>query len=405
MTLQKRENESSDDWKYRLLELKINKETDLDWIELKEMLDLEETTDSIRKKARGAIEYKQYLDSKEEELLPENELDKLTIKKLELQKERNKLSSEKNELNKWIREQARSENIYEKIELAIEKLEPIKIPEIKVKSDGNKKIKTAVIDIADAHYGRDGKILGLHGETLAEYNKDIFARRMWELLERTVEICKKEDISFVTVLNASDSVDGMLRMSQLQFIQMGSVDQSMGFAEFISNWLNKLSEYVEINYYSALGNHSENRPMGSQRGDFQQENMERIIAWYAKERLKNNKNVTIHDPQVIQMIDVLGTNICLTHGQDERNLENSIKDYSMIYGKQIHILKTGHLHHQHSKTIGMAGLQNIEFVQSPSIAGIDEYSVKLKKTSNAGSLITLFESGYGKLCTYDIRLK
>ena len=89
----------------------------------------------------------------------------------------------------------------------------------------------------------------------------------------------------------------------------------------------------------------------------------------------------------------------------KKNLEKSLKDYTQIYNKPIHILKTGHLHHHNNKTIGMDGLRNIEFIQSPALCGIDEYSVKLKKVANAGSLLTIFTDDYGKYCTYDIRLK
>lgn len=399
----RRDNESYFDWKLRLIKAKVDKECDLDWIEIRDLLGEDCHPDTLRKSAVGIIEYDNYYQEKVKENLSNEELDKLTIKKLEVQKERNKLQAEKLELNKWIREQARTENIYEKIVLAIKELEPIKVPSTLFKVSNSNKIAT--VDIADAHYGREGKILGLQDEILAEYSVELFEKRMWSLLDKTVEVCTKENISKVKVLNLSDSIDGMLRFSQLQFLQLGMVDQAVGFAEFISNWLNKLSEHFEIDYYSCYGNHMEVRPFSSQRGEFQNENMERIIAWFVKERLKDNDRVTVHEPKVIQMIDIFGTNVVLTHGQDEKNLEASIKDYSMIYGKQIHILKVGHLHHQHSKTIGMSGLQNIEFIQSPSIAGIDEYSVKLKKTSNAGSLITIFEEGYGKLCTYDIRLK
>jgi len=403
MNLTQLENESFLQWKLRLIAAKINKEIDTDWSELSEVLGLGVSGDHLRKTSYGIMEYKEYFEQKVEEGFSDEELSKLTIKKFEVQKERNKLSAEKNEINKWIREQARTENIYEKIELAIGKLEPVHVPEVKI--EVNNKIRTAVIDVADSHFGRQGKITGFHGETIAEYSVEIFKQRMWDLLDRVVVILAKEKIEFVTVLNLGDSVDGLLRFSQLQFLQLGIADQTMQYAEFMSEWLNKLSNYAKVDYRSVLGNHTESRPLNSQRGDFVNENNERLIVWYIKTRLAGNKNVTVHDPASIIYFDVLGTKILVAHGQDERNLENSIKDYMMIYQVPVHILKTGHLHHLNNKTIGMSGLQNIEFVQSPAICGIDEYSVKLKKTANAGSLVTVFEADYGKSCTYDIRLK
>lgn len=316
-------------------------------------------------------------------------IEKLTIKKLELQKERNKLSAEKNELNKWIREQARSENLHDKVIDAIERLQPITIPFSTIKNEN--KTKHALIDIADSHFGAQGKIIGLHGETLAEYSVEIFKQRMSKLLEETVSIIEKENLTHVTVLNLSDSIDGLIHMNQLQYQQLGVADQVMQFAEYMSTWLNELSKYAHIEYRSVLGNHSENRYINSQRGELPQENMERLITWYIDTRLKDNKRVNVHEAKNLIYFDVLGTKILATHGQDERSLENSIKDYMMIYDVKVNQLRTGHLHHLNNKVIGMDGIRNIEHVQVPSICGINEYSLKLKKTSNAGTLITVYD--------------
>jgi len=196
-----------------------------------------------------------------------------------------------------------------------------------------------------------------------------------------------------------------MQMNQLQVQPLGVADQVMQFAEFMSEWLNALSEYVSIDYRSVLGNHSENRYLNSSRGEFAQENMERLIVWYLKTRLCENTRIQVFDAKSIIYFDVLGTKILATHGQDEKNLESSIKDYMMIYNVNVHLFKTGHLHHLNNKVIGMNGLQNIEHMQSPSMCGINEYSMKLKKTANAGTLITIFEENYGKYNTYDIRFK
>ena len=146
------------------LQLMLNKESGFNYSESK-----------WRKDYAQYVKWKEYIQNKN---LDDTEIDKLTLKKLELQKERNKLSAEKSELNKWIREQARTENIYDKIEEAIGRLNVIKIPEIKIKNKNSK--RTAIIDLADSHFGREGKIYGLKGEVLAEYSVDIFKHRMYK---------------------------------------------------------------------------------------------------------------------------------------------------------------------------------------------------------------------------------
>ena len=353
-----------------------------------------------RKDYAQYVSWKSYIESK---VSSEVELDNLTIKKLELQKERNKLSAEKAELNKWIREQARTENIYDKIEDAIKKLKPIKVPTI-VQRETNEE-QQLIVDIADAHIGMKVDIRDFEGNVISEYNTEIFKKRMWELLERTIEIVLKENVSHVTVLNLADYVDGLLHTSQLKHQEMGVMDQVMFGAEFMSEWLNKLSEYVTIDYRSVTGNHAETRVLHSGRSEFREENVEVLISWYIKSRLANNIRVKVHDIKPIIYFDVLGTKILAVHGQDEKNLESSLKDYQDIYNVKVHIMKSGHLHHINNKTITADGIRNVEYVQSPAIASFNDYAVNKKKTSVAGSLITLIKDGYGKVCTYDVRFK
>ena len=57
----KLENETLFEWKLRLCKAKINKEIDLDWQEIVELLDLGISADHLRKTAYGLIEYDEYI--------------------------------------------------------------------------------------------------------------------------------------------------------------------------------------------------------------------------------------------------------------------------------------------------------------------------------------------------------
>ena len=399
----RKQNESDFDYKVRLCIAKLNKEIDLDWSEIVDLLGLNCSADHLRKLAYAYKEMSENLETKQVEVVEEDEfLDKLTLKKLELQKERVKLQAEKTEINKWIREQGRSEVFYEKYLEAITKRELPKVPEYKIEKvesdfDWN-------LNIADIHYGKDVKIYGLEDEILAQYNVEIFEKRMWDLLNQAVHEIKERNIKHVNLFNLADSVDGILRMSQLQSLQLGIIDSQIGFADFMVQWITELSEHVYVDYYGCLGNHDEIRPLGSSKGDFPHESSAKIIDWHLTRMLQHNPNVTIHKSKALQYVDVVGTKILATHGQDERNLENSIKDYVNTYNKKVHILYTGHLHNTHTKTVGMDGMQNIEFYQHPALSGIDEYSMKLKKTAPAGAVMMKIVRGLGRKETIDFKL-
>lgn len=67
---------------------------------------------------------------------------------------------------------------------------------------------------------------------------------------------------------------------------------------------------------------------------------------------------------------------------------------------QINYLIGAHLHHKKQEEIG----QDTEYVRVPSIIGADDYSLSLRKVSNAGAKLLCFEEGEGKTIEYSIKL-
>ena len=62
-------------------------------------------------------------------------------------------------------------------------------------------------------------------------------------------------------------------------------------SEIVSEMLCDLSQYFHISYYDVLDNHSRLEP--NKKDSLELETLVRIIPWYVKERLKENKNVEI----------------------------------------------------------------------------------------------------------------
>ncbi|WP_340032507.1 metallophosphoesterase [Paenibacillus sp. FSL K6-1122] len=394
-------NESITDYHIRLgdnLEL-----YELNWTKAAELLNQEseeEYTESRwRKKYASYVEWKPIILEKYATSEVVDEVQDATI---ELKKERIKLQTEKIEYNKMIREQGRADLLEEKIIEAVNNRPTIHIPDIHIKKNNAK--RDFLFPIADMHDGVSFKLFGWEGELLNEYSPEILEKRMWKLLEEFVSINDEQKINHVTLPNLGDSIDGILRMSQLMSLKMGVTDSAIHFAEFMSQWLNELSKYCLVDYFSIFGNHDQLRLLSGKRDEFPHENAQKWITKLISANLKDNKNVSVTNCNEFMYLDILGTKILGVHGENEKNLENSIKDYSLTYNKPIHLLLSGHLHHSHEKTIGMSGMRDIEYVQSPSIIGIDDYSLKLKKTSNAGAKVMILEENKGRTLTYNIRL-
>jgi predicted phosphodiesterase len=319
------------------------------------------------------------------------------MQKRELEKERKKLQTELLEYNRWLREEARDELITEKIIEAIRELSPLTIPDVIPVIHSSKQ---GALVFGDEHFGVEFEILGLFGEVLNSYSPEIFKERMYDLLDKTVEIINREGLTKIHVFSMGDFTDGILRVGQLFKLRYGVVQGTVIYADFICNWLNKLTEYVNVEFQMVHGNHSELRMLGQPKGTFKDDNMGLIVYETIKTRLENNPNFSlIKNPTGLIFANIAGFNVLGIHGE-VKNMENALKDFSNTYKTQIDFLLAGHLHHWKSETIGV----NREVINVPSIIGVDVFSMSLNKTSNAGATFLVFEEGNGKTIEYSIKL-
>ena len=318
--------------------------------------------------------------------------------KRDVQIERNKLQAEKLENNRWLREYARDELICEKIIDAIKSASPVCVPVALPRKPSD---LGHVLAFGDEHFGTEFKILGLYGETLNEYSPEIFERRMWDLLNRTITIIEKENISTLNVFSMGDYTDGIIRVGQLMKLRFGVVEGTIKYALFLVAWLNELSKYVQIDYQMALGNHSELRLCGQPKGTFTDENMGFIVRTILESSLANNPNFNIiKNPSGLIFGEITDSKILGIHGE-VRNMERAVKDFSNTYDVMLNILIAGHMHHSKTECVGV----NRDVINVPSIIGIDDYSMDLNRTSNAGATLFTVERGYGKVQEYNIKLK
>ena len=329
----------------------------------------------------------------------EAQLETLREEKRELEKLKKQIQTEKIEYNKWLREEARDKLITEKIVNAINNQEKFDIPSPIIIDTISK--REGLLCFGDEHVGTEFVVKGLFGETINEYNLDVFYRRMSDLLTQTVKIIKKENIDILNIFSLGDFTDGVLRVSQLKNLKYGVVESTVLYANYISEWLNELSKYVKIRFQTVQGNHSQLRLLDQVKGTFEHENMEMIVSNTIKYRLKDNPNFKYIDTMNGMMINkICGFNFVGIHGE-VKSMEQALKDYQLMYDIKIDYLIAGHLHHSKSETIGI----DKEVINVPSIIGVDPYSIKLRKTSNAGATLLIISEEYGKEIEYSIKLR
>ena len=324
-------------------------------------------------------------------------LKKLQKEKSEIEKLKIQVQTEKLELHRWKREDARDDLIIEKICNSISSLPSLDIP-LHIPTTYNS--RAYALCFGDEHYGVEYELKGLFGDILNAYSPEIFEERMWNLFNQTIEVIQKENIDTLNIFSMGDFADGALRVSQLMKLRYGVVDGTIKYADFISNWLNELSKYVRVVYQQTNGNHTELRMLGQPKGTFTEDNMGKVVSEFIKARLKDNPNFEyVENPTGYIYAELVGFPILGIHGE-VKNMSNAIKELSSIYGIQIQYLLAGHLHHNKSEEVGV----NQEVINIGSIIGIDNYSLSLRKTANASAKMLIFEQGKGKVCEYTFKL-
>lgn len=343
--------------------------------------------------------FKGVLDANTDKIVGENKyLEELKAERRNIEKERKKLQTEKLEYNKWLREEARDELICEHICKAISELEPLDIPPVIYTT--NYSTMDAALIISDQHYGAEFTITGLFGETLNEYSPEIFESRMWDLLKQVVKICNKENISILHVYDLGDSVDGLLRVSQLMKLRYGVIESTIRYGRFMTEWLNELTKHVRVKFQMVTdANHSQLRMLGQPKNTFKDENMSYIIAEKFMDRLGDNPNFEfVQNPSGYIFDELAGYRVLGIHGE-VKNMETAIKDFASVYKTPIDILIGGHKHHKDTDNVGI----RVDTVSVPSIIGVDDYSISLNKTADAGATMLFVEVGKGISIEYNIK--
>jgi len=324
------------------------------------------------------------------EFTEEDLFKELDVKKREIQKERYKLSTEKIEYNKWLRENARDELFEEKVIQSIkENLNKQPYP-MRIEVKHNKRF--GVLNIADIHFDKEFKIYGLNNEILNEYSPEIVYARMEKLFNEVIAYVKKENLDFIKVFNLGDTLDGFLRHQQAWSLRYGVIDSANIFGEWMGKWLRELSKYVVIEYHQTSGNHGECRLLDGLKGQHLKDNFEKITGNLIRIINLDNPNFSMVENKTgLIFTEVAGFNILGIHGE-VKNLSQALKDYSDIYDIKISYLIAGHKHHSEFVNCGVKK----GCIGVGSIVGSDDFSMQIRKSADATASFIIFEEGIGK---------
>lgn len=314
----------------------------------------------------------------------------------EIYKAKRQLWDQRREYNKILTSDARADHLAEKL-IEAANLVPLKNYSDMFTFNNNASDEEAVLCLSDWHYGQ------ISNNIWNEYNIEICKERVIKLFDKVSNALKEHSIKTLHIVLLGDFVNGAIHTGVRVASEENTCDQLMHVSEVLANFINALSVDVDrVNVYSTYGNHA--RTIQNKNDSIHADNMERVIPWWLKQRLKVNNKVNIIDSEYYEFIyfNVCGYNIVCTHGDLDKFTDIGVTVntlFSKKFDKTIDYTFSGDKHHLESfEQFG------IESTLVGSLCGTDEFANNKRLYSNPMQTLCIFTPEDGKLCTYNIKL-
>ena len=384
------------------IDSKIDGENDYDWSEIKDKYGINCNSDTIRKSSSTPFggkmrsEYEKYKAGLNQSVSENSELD---VKIQELRRERIKLQTSNVERNRLDRSEARQEMYYEYVGNVAQALP---LPDFQPIEDNIHHEINYLVGLADIHYGATYKSIN------NEYSPEEAKRRFEYLTCRLIHFIQEKRITTLTVVSLGDLIQGVLRLSDLKINDSSIVKATVEICRLIAHMLNELSAYTNITYYhTPSANHTQLRVLNAKASELADEDLEYLMGNYIKDLCVNNERITVYlakEGNDFIEIYIPGNEIIAMHGHQLKNIENAVKDISILHKKFYDVCLLGHYHSGKEIPSHEGILGDAEVLISPSFIGSDPYSDKLCKGSKACVKVYGFDKLFGHTETYKIIL-
>ena len=394
--LKRMENETQDQYFYRVCNMKDS--LGFTWPQMAEIFNKEfgcNKGDTAYRKRWTA--FKTVLDANTDKIIGDNKYSSEIQDQIdELYKAKRRLADQRREYNKMLVSDARADNLAEKL-IEAANIVPLQNYAKSFKFNGATSEKEAVLCLSDWHFGQ------VSDNIWNQYDVRICLQRVSKLFEKVAATVKEHKIKTLHIALLGDFVNGAIHTGCRVASEESTCEQLMHVSEILANFIHAMSEYVDdIHVYSTYGNHA--RTIQNKNDSIHADNMERVIPWWLKQRLKNNHAVKVVDSEYYEFIyfDVCGHNVVCTHGDLDKFSDIGLVVNSLFtkkYGKAIDYTFSGDKHHLESfEQFG------VESALVGSLCGTDEFANNKRLYSNPMQTLCIFTPEDGKLCTYNIKL-
>lgn len=294
---------------------------------------------------------------------------------IDLEKQRVRVRDANREYKNDIRNQARIDELNDRLIEAIKNQEPIKIDRV----NGKKGKSKAIVNASDWHIGAN------HKNYWGEYSVNIAKERIQHYANEVVKYCNMHDVGEILILNMGDMIEGMIHVSTRIQAEIDAVQQSSVAAELFANFIafieSNTSADIKVGW--VLDNHS--RIHANKKDHIEAESFGKLIMELVELRLKmSNSSVKIVGNVIDDNIGYyrLGDkNVVWLHG----HLDNpATVEHKLQAGLdfKIDVIVIAHRHHQYTKG---------KVYQVPSPKGVDDYAKNGRMFDDAAQSFRIYD--------------
>lgn len=367
---------------------------DIEWQDIVDKYNLGIHYDTLRKSQQptpfGGAFIKEYFADKYSNNENDEYFKKLQLEKQEIKKEKQKLSDERVELNRQIRNEARKESYVDMVKRIIcEDTVPMDVSVHYSLFNSNTDL---LVPLSDIHTGIEIDNWFNH------FDENELKKRIDKYTSDILDIRGQHE-SENCYLVIGEIISGLIHNNLRLQNNMDIMEQFKYVSELISAMIIRLANnFNNVNVYTTPGNHS--RISAKKEDSLDGENMDVLLPFYLKARLQNIENVHICDndiEQEIAMFNIRGNNVFAAHGHKD-SPTNVVQNFTMMFGIKPQIVLLGHRH-----TNAISTVFDTKVIQTGCVSGGDDYSVSIRKKNRPEQIVSVIGDN-GLICSYDLQL-
>ena len=395
--LLKNNTETNEEYCKRVYSAKLSNVTDLSWRDIANLIyeqtGIHKDESTHRRAAQRALNNREI--SIDSDLENNNEADEIKALIMEYKKERYKLNDDRTQIRDYERRISREETLKEIALDAVKEISQTKSL-LPPSSDAVQRcgFNEAILQISDWHYGIEVN------NPWNVFNPIICTKRIRDLLDETICFCYTFGVNNLHLLNLGDLIAGRIHNTIRLESRCDVITQTITVSEILAEFISKLTnEGINVIYYDCIDNHSRLEPIKTESLDL--ESLTRIIPWYLKTRLKDNKLFTLHQNEfgddIITFTVLDGKyKVGAVHGHKDK-VNKLIENLTLMTKDHYDLILSAHNHHFYGDESN-----EVMLLGNGSLMGTDTFAKDHRLTSKASQNIILVNEE--SVCDYIHRI-